>query len=162
MTGWLKHLYYSLFFVFFHYLSLLTAKHFCLLQLTDLKTNKPISLPGMRYILTLILLAFFLTGQSQVTQEAEVITVPRQIQLPYNRLIQPAGIQITFGDASVENHALDVALSPDRKWLAVEERSSIVFISTSDNTVKYVLRNSSAMQLRGGIKYLFRNNMARQ
>ncbi len=46
---------------------------------------------------------------------------PRQVQLPYNRLIQPAGKQIVFGDASQENHALDAVLSPDGKWLAVEE-----------------------------------------
>jgi YVTN family beta-propeller protein len=66
-----------------------------------------------------------------------------QIQLPYNRMIQPAGIQIFFGDEKLENHALDAALSPDGKWLAVEERYSIVFISTSDNKVKYTLKNSS-------------------
>ena len=65
---------------------------------------------------------------------------PGQIQLPYNRLIQPAGIQISFGDASQENHALDAVLSPDGKWLAVEERYSIVFISTADNKVVFVLK----------------------
>ena len=41
-------------------------------------------------------------------------------------MIQPAGLQIFFGDKSLENHALDAALSPDGKWLAVEERYSIV------------------------------------
>jgi YVTN family beta-propeller protein len=75
----------------------------------------------------------------------------RQIQLPYNRLIQPAGKQIFFGDASMENHALDAALSPDGKWLAVEERYSVVFISTSDNNVKFILRNIEHKDLRGGM-----------
>jgi YVTN family beta-propeller protein len=107
-------------------------------------------LPGMRQFITLILLAFFLTGQSQVTPKAGLTADPRQIQLPYNRLIQPAGIQIPFGDAAVESHALDAALSPDGKWLAVEERSSIVFVSTDDNSVRYILRNGSQMELRGG------------
>ena len=74
----------------------------------------------------------------------------RSFQLPWNRIIQPAGIQIRFGDASLENHALDAALSPDGKWLAVEERSSIVFISTGDNTVKFVLRNFERLEIRGG------------
>ena len=46
---------------------------------------------------------------------------------------------------------LDAALSPDGKWLAVEERSSIVFISTADNKVKFVLRNSFHPDLRGGM-----------
>lgn len=90
-----------------------------------------------------------LTISAQVTQDAEIITSARQFQLPYNRLIQPAGIQVYFGDASVESHALDAVLSPDRKWLAVEERTSIVFISTNDNSVRYILRNSLNRSLRG-------------
>lgn len=39
--------------------------------------------------------------------------------LPYNKWIDPAGTQIYFGDPSLENHALDVVFSPDKKWLAV-------------------------------------------
>jgi len=76
---------------------------------------------------------------------------PRQIQLPYNRMIQPAGLQIFFGDESLENHSMDAALSPDGKWLAVEERYSIVFINTSDNRVKYRLPNNDYPEFRGGM-----------
>ncbi|MBP1665280.1 MAG: beta-propeller fold lactonase family protein [Bacteroidetes bacterium] len=101
----------------------------------------------MRYFFSLILLSLFLTGGSQ---ETEVITETRRIQLPYNRFIQPAGTQIFFGDASVESHALDAALSPDQKWLAVEERTSIVFISTQNHSVRFVLRNNFHPDLRGG------------
>ncbi|HKK41275.1 MAG TPA: hypothetical protein VJ963_02615, partial [Bacteroidales bacterium] len=75
----------------------------------------------------------------------------RKILMPYNRMIQPAGTQIFFGDASRENHALDAALSPDGKWLAVEERYSIVFISTRDNEVKFILRNFDNKLLAGGM-----------
>ena len=66
-------------------------------------------------------------------------------------MIQPAGLQIYFGDESLENHSLDAALSPDGKWLAVEERYSIVFISTSDNKVKFTLPNNNHPDLRGGM-----------
>jgi DNA-binding beta-propeller fold protein YncE len=76
---------------------------------------------------------------------------PRQVLLPYNRMIQPAGIQIYFGDRSLENHALDAALSPDNKWLAVEERYSIVFISTADKNVKFILDNDIYAILLGGM-----------
>ncbi|HLN56662.1 MAG TPA: bifunctional YncE family protein/alkaline phosphatase family protein [Bacteroidales bacterium] len=72
-----------------------------------------------------------------------------QIQLPYNRMIQPAGKQIYFGSEELENHALDAVLSPGGKWLAVEERYSIVFINTSDNTIKYILKLSSDTALKG-------------
>ncbi|MGA2407248.1 MAG: bifunctional YncE family protein/alkaline phosphatase family protein [Bacteroidales bacterium] len=76
---------------------------------------------------------------------------PGKILLPYNRMIQPAGLQVYFGDKSLENHCLDAALSPDGKWLAVEERYSIVFVSTSDNKVKYVLANNDHPNLKGGM-----------
>ncbi len=87
---------------------------------------------------------------SQVATD-QVLLKSRQVRLPYNRLIQPAGIQVFFGDISMENHALDAVLSPDGKWLAVEERYSIVFISTADDSVKFVLRNSANIDLRGGM-----------
>jgi YVTN family beta-propeller protein len=105
----------------------------------------------MRYILTSFLLCLFLQAGSQVTQEIEVGTEPERVQLPYNRFVHPAGKQILFGDASLENHALDVAISPDKKWIAVEERTSIVFISTQADTVKFVLRNTFHPDLRGGV-----------
>lgn len=76
---------------------------------------------------------------------------PRSVSLPYDRLIQPAGKQIIFGDISLENHALDAALSPDGKWLAIMERYSIVFVSTADNQIKFRLTYDSNPALRGGM-----------
>lgn len=105
----------------------------------------------MKYLLlSLVALSITIYNQAQV-ETYPVITNQRQIQLPYNRMIQPAGIQIFFGDESLENHSLDAALSPDGKWLAVEERYSIVFISTSDNKVKYRLANNDHPDLREGM-----------
>ncbi len=54
------------------------------------------------------------------------------VMMPYNRWIDPAGEQIYFGDPELENHALDCAVSPDGKWIAVEERFSIVIFSMED------------------------------
>jgi len=51
------------------------------------------------------------------------------VLLPYNRWVDPAGEQIYFGEKDQENHALDCALSPDGKWIAVEGRYSIVVLS---------------------------------
>jgi len=104
----------------------------------------------MKYIFLAIIALTTTCIQSQVSSISPAAN-SRQIQLPYNKLIQPAGTQIFFGDASRENHALDAVLSPDEKWLAVEERYSIVFISTSDNNVKFVLRNSNNRLLGGGM-----------
>ena len=101
------------------------------------------------------LIIFFLVVASlESHSQVPIINIPvnpRQVILPYNRIIQPAGLQIYFGDRSLENHALDAALSPDNQWLAVEERYSIVFISTSDKTVKFVLDNDTYAILLGGM-----------
>jgi YVTN family beta-propeller protein len=101
------------------------------------------------YILAVFISTATLT-QAQISP-SPLPADPRQVQLPYNRLIQPAGNQIFFGDASQENHALDAVLSPDGKWLAVEERYSIVFISTANNKVAFILRNTLHPDLRGGM-----------
>lgn len=71
--------------------------------------------------------------------------------MPYDRIVQSAGMQIYFGDRSQENHSLDAAISPDYKWIAVEERFSIVFISTADKKVAFVLNNDAYGDLQGGM-----------
>lgn len=102
-----------------------------------------------KHIIPLFLLTICISGISQVSLNR--VTNSRQTLMPYNRIIQPAGMQIYFGDRSLENHALDVALSPDRKWLAVEERYSIVFISTLDKEIRYVLDMDIHADLQGGM-----------
>lgn len=104
----------------------------------------------MRQVTGILLIFFSLNIQAQVFTETQVSKSPVQFQLPYNRLVQPAGLQIIFGEEFLENHSMDLVLSPDGKWLAVEERYSIVFISTSDNTIKYQLPNNLNPILRGG------------
>jgi YVTN family beta-propeller protein len=49
------------------------------------------------------------------------------VLMPYNRIIDPAGEQIYFGNPNLENHALDCALSPDFKTLAIMGRYRILF-----------------------------------
>ncbi len=105
----------------------------------------------MRYILSLLCIISCLQINSQVAIEKMLLTRPGQIKLPYNRIIQPAGLQIMFGNEAFENHSLDVVLSPDGKWLAVEERYSIVFISTATNKVVYTLSNNLQPALRGAM-----------
>jgi DNA-binding beta-propeller fold protein YncE len=63
--------------------------------------------------------------------------------LPYNRWVDPAGEQIYFGDRELENHALDCALSPDGKWLAVEGRYSVVILSPESKKIisRFVMKS---------------------
>lgn len=83
-----------------------------------------------------------------ITQEEQV--KPNQVLMPYNRIIQPTGLQLYFGDKALENHAMDAALSPDGKWLAVEERYSIVFISTVEKKISFILDIDTHADLQGG------------
>jgi YVTN family beta-propeller protein len=107
-------------------------------------------IPAMKFRTTLIA-SFFFAVSSVVESQAPLTITPDRILLPYNRMIQPAGSQIFFGSDLLENHALDAALSPDGKWLAVEERFSIVFINTEDNTIKFSLLLNADTDLRGGM-----------
>ena len=100
--------------------------------------------------LFLALALISINGYSQ-TLNVPVAETPDRILLPYNRMIQPAGFQVFFGQEALENHALDAALSPDGKWLAVQERYSIVFISTNDNKVKFSLLLSVDPELLGAM-----------
>ena len=71
------------------------------------------------------------------------------VLMPYNRWIDPAGEQIYFGDQNQENHALDIALSPDGKWIAVEGRYSVVIMSSETKKIIYRLPLRSYPQIRG-------------
>jgi YVTN family beta-propeller protein len=66
--------------------------------------------------------------------------------LPYNKWIEPAGTLIHFGDPGLENHALDVVFSPDKKWLAVEGRYEVLIISPQTNTIVATLKISSVLK----------------
>jgi len=45
--------------------------------------------------------------------------------MPYNRVLDPAGESVSFGDGNYENHSLDVITLPDDKTLLVEDRYGI-------------------------------------
>ena len=51
--------------------------------------------------------------------------------LPYNRLIRSAGTVVTYGDVSLENHALDLCILPGNKEIAVEDRYGIAVFNLS-------------------------------
>ncbi len=59
--------------------------------------------------------------------------------MPYNRVLRPAGEMVFFGDSSLENHALDVVLSPDGKYVAVEGRYHVVILDAENDSILYTL-----------------------
>lgn len=61
------------------------------------------------------------------------------LKLTNDRSLSSAGEQIFFGDSLLENHAMDAVLSPDGKWLAIEERYSLVILDTRLKKVVHTL-----------------------
>jgi YVTN family beta-propeller protein len=104
----------------------------------------------IRYFLLTTLIAVSLVGESQIKFDTDHPN-PHHVLLPYNRLIQSAGLRFYFGDKTRENHSLDAALSPDNKWLAIEERYSIVFVNTADKSIRFILDNNTYADLLGGM-----------
>ncbi|MFB0496268.1 YVTN family beta-propeller protein [Mucilaginibacter sp. OAE612] len=57
------------------------------------------------------------------------------VLMPYNRIIDPAGTVISFGDASDENHSMDVRVIPGTRFIAVEDRYGLTIIDTFSKKV---------------------------
>lgn len=70
------------------------------------------------------------------------------LNLPYNRWVSPAGELIHFGDQGLENHALDCALSPDEKWIAIEGRYSVIIVSPETKKTVYRFRLKDEPKLK--------------
>ncbi|MGC9150424.1 MAG: alkaline phosphatase family protein [Microbacter sp.] len=90
------------------------------------------------FVLTAIFLGMTLCGQAENKINTAFFT-STPIQLTNDRSIASAGKQLFFGDSLLESHAMDATLSPDGKWLAVEERYSLVIINTTDKKVAFSL-----------------------
>jgi YVTN family beta-propeller protein len=86
------------------------------------------------------------------------------VLMPYNRLIDPAGKVISFGDPGDENHSMDVKLIPGTPLLAVEDRFGIALIDTQKKTVIDRWAYSDDKKFKGlmstysGLKVLVTNN----
>lgn len=57
------------------------------------------------------------------------------VLMPYNRIIEPAGEVVTFGNPGSENHSLDVRLITGTKNVVVEDRAGMVLINTVNKAV---------------------------
>ena len=94
------------------------------------------------FLFFVLFLSFFRVGAQSSTSTLKPVAnshrqpITNRIQLPYNRLIQSAGNVITYGNPELENHALDITVLPDKKYIAVEDRYGIVIIEVKTNEIK--------------------------
>ena len=59
------------------------------------------------------------------------------VVMPYNRLISGAGTSVVFGDAKLENHALDVCMLPGSSQIVVEDRYGIAILDRTSRKIIY-------------------------
>ena len=57
------------------------------------------------------------------------------LMMPYNRIIDPAGTQVYFGDLALENHAMDCAISPDHRTVVILGRHELVFYNVESGRI---------------------------
>jgi len=57
------------------------------------------------------------------------------VLMPFNRIIDPAGTVVSWGNPNLENHSLDVKLIPGSDLLAVEGRNGIAIIDIKKKSV---------------------------
>jgi YVTN family beta-propeller protein len=57
------------------------------------------------------------------------------VMMPYNRVIEPVGSLVVYGDPDFENHSLDVKLIAGTNTIAVEDRYGIAIIDTVQKKV---------------------------
>ena len=114
------------------------------------------------YIVLLLIAGVWLSACQNNPQKSKatgMVAKSTPLTMPYNKLLTPAGTQLYFGDSALENHALDVALSPGGKTLAVEGRYSVVFVRTANNKILYrlIMRKydkGNAMNTYSGITWI--------
>lgn len=85
--------------------------------------------------------------------------------MPYNRIIKSAGKVVRYGDATLENHALDIAvLSEKDNDVVVEDRYGIAVINTLTGNIKDRFSYNKTTELKNlistysGIKTFTYNN----
>ena len=89
-------------------------------------------------IFSMLILSFILSSAGfEIIEHNETVQKDDYADMPYNRALKPAGKLIFFGDSTKENHALDIAVSPDKKYLAVEGRYSVDIIDIASDSVIY-------------------------
>ncbi|MFI5132586.1 MAG: alkaline phosphatase family protein, partial [Chitinophagales bacterium] len=80
------------------------------------------------------------------------------ILMPYNRIIDPAGTVIRFGDPARENHSLDCVLITEQNVLVVEDRFGLAFLDVQNNKLLFHLDYEGTykglMSTYSGIKIL--------
>jgi YVTN family beta-propeller protein len=90
----------------------------------------------MRICSACILILMALTCHPMIAQndfQGAPASEGKRVLMPYNRSVHSAGKVIRFGNPELENHTLDVALMPDKRFLVLEDRYGIAVLDRKLN-----------------------------
>ncbi|MDB5010173.1 MAG: phosphoesterase, partial [Mucilaginibacter sp.] len=90
-------------------------------------------------------------SQHSVYDDSTLHQTQLPVLMPYNRIIQPAGNVVQYGDGNLENHSLDAKLIPGTTMLAVEDRYGIALVDTKKNEVAARWSYSSDAKYKGAM-----------
>ncbi len=57
------------------------------------------------------------------------------VLMPYNRVIDPAGKLVSYGDPDLENHSLDIQAIPNTNLLAIEDRYGMAVLNSKTSKI---------------------------
>lgn len=89
------------------------------------------------------------TNQHSAYDDSTLRQTQLPVLMPYNRIIQPAGTVVQYGDGAQENHSLDARMIPGTDLLAVEDRYGIAVMDTKKGEVAARWTYSSDRKFRG-------------
>ena len=90
-----------------------------------------------------------ITNQHSAYDDSTLRQTQLPVLMPYNRIIQPAGSVVQYGDGAQENHSLDARIIPGTNLLAVEDRYGIAVVDTKKGEVAARWTYSSDRKFRG-------------
>ena len=74
-------------------------------------------------------------AEPQPTTSASTAARPLSQRLPTGQVVRPAGDAVVWGDKALENHVVDLALSPDGRQVAVLGRFDVTLLDASSHEV---------------------------
>lgn len=74
-------------------------------------------------------------AEPQPTTSATTSARPLSQRLPTGQVVRPAGDAVVWGDKALENHVVDLALSPDGRQVAVLGRFDVTLLDASSHEI---------------------------
>lgn len=107
--------------------------------------------PRLLFLPILLWLALPAAAQKKAYRhktDRQTLATENPLMMPYNRLIDAAGTSVVYGDATLENHTLDLALLPGGRQVVIEDRYGIAVLDRATRKITYRWNLSDSPQTK--------------